>query len=71
MNIDLDRWYTEQEARELYGVTAKAFSRRLNDGRLKCVVVAKKKRLISGRAIADDLRAAEGKRQPTTPGVAS
>jgi hypothetical protein len=70
MNIDLERWYTEQEARDLYGVTPKAFSRRLNDGRLRYVEVGKKKRLISGRAIADDLRAAEGKKQPTARGVA-
>jgi hypothetical protein len=64
MHVDKDRWYTEAEVRDLLGIPQKTFSRRLNDGRLAFVQVAKKKRLIHGQAILDDLLAAQ--RKPKT-----
>jgi excisionase family DNA binding protein len=61
MHVDKDRWYTEAEARDLLGIPQKTFSRRLNDGRLAFVKLGKKKRLIHGQAILDDLLAAQQK----------
>jgi hypothetical protein len=59
MHVDRDRWYSELEVRDLLGIPQKTFSRRLNDGRLKFVQLAKRKRLISGQAILDYLLAAQ------------
>lgn len=70
MKIDVERWYSEREVAEIYGISPKALNRRLNSGRMRIrFSEAGSRRLFHGSAIVEDLAAAEHNTTAKQPGV--
>lgn len=70
MKIDIERWYSEREVAEIYGISPKALNRRLNSGRMQIrFSEAGSRRLFHGSAIVENLAATEHNTTARQPGV--